>query len=72
VKAAGNSNSPGTSVVLRARREGLAGVGERGIGAIGLPRNLGGLVVSDDVEGRGRYCGAKGQPMRSGKVDEES
>jgi hypothetical protein len=40
---------PVTRIVLMARHEGPAGVRERGIGARGLPRNLGDLVVSGDV-----------------------
>lgn len=49
-RAAGESRRkqqlPDVSVVLRARRGGPAGVEERGIGARGLPRNLGDLVLS--------------------------
>jgi hypothetical protein len=48
-KAVGKQQLPECSVVLRARRGGPAGVEERGIGAGGLPRNLGDLVLSDDV-----------------------
>jgi len=48
-KVAGNSDSPIFSDVLMARREGPAGVGERGIGARGFPRNLGDLTVSGGV-----------------------
>ena len=64
---------PASSAVLMARREGPTGVEERGIGAEGLPRNLGDLVVSGDVvQRRRRYRRAKGRPMRSGTGDEES
>jgi hypothetical protein len=43
-----NGNSP-LEVVLRARHGGPAGVGEGGIGAKGLTRNLGGLTGSAAV-----------------------
>jgi hypothetical protein len=43
-KAAGNSDSPRTS--LEARRARPAGVGEQGIGKEGSSRNLGELVIS--------------------------
>jgi hypothetical protein len=56
-----------------ARREGPAGVRERGIGARGLPGNLGDLAVSvivdDDggtVEQRDDRCGAERTARRLG------
>jgi hypothetical protein len=44
-KAAGNSNSPRT-LVLMARRSPPTGVGEHGTGEEGSSRNLGELVLS--------------------------
>jgi hypothetical protein len=65
-----NRNSP-REVVLRARHGGPTGVEEGGIGARGLPRNLGGLTGSAEAksnsgiaEARDDRDGAR-RPVRS-------